>query len=275
MSALPDEAETAAPPSTLDELLAAGIRHDDRWHYPVGADWMQGRTAYGGLSAALALDAALRDYPGEAPLRSAQVSFVGPVGGACAVATRMLRESKSSRFIAADVTSESGYGTNALFTFMKPRQSHIDFHSIPVPAIADPDHLAPIPDHPARPAFTRKFDMRPGRGPTFGHAQSTADILTWVRWIDTPICAPSIALFALADALPPAAITLFQQFGPVSSSTWTQHFLTDTPQSVDGWWLLASASETVRRGFSVQTMMIWNSDRELVSVGSQGVALYV
>ena len=83
------------------------------------------------------------------------------------------------------------------------------------------------------------------------------------------------ALLALADALPPAAMRMFHQFGPISSSTWVQHFLTDHPQTEDGWWLLVSQSRHIRNGFSAQSMYIWNSRRELVSVGGQGVAVYV
>ncbi len=266
--------ENDASPRSLDELIAGGEAREGGRHYSIGSDWMQGRTAYGGISAALALDAALADHPGDAPLRSAQISFVGPVGGDCSVSTRLLRQSKSSRFVATDLTSDAGYGTNALFSFMKPRDSHIDHAIVPVPDIRDPEELEDVPDHPARPAFTRKFAMRPAIGKGFGHARATADILTWVRWTDEPQCDPHIALLALADALPPAALTLFQQFGPVSSSTWVQHFLTDHPATDDGWWLLASRSAQVQRGFSAQDMLIWNRKRELVSIGGQGVALY-
>jgi hypothetical protein len=67
---------------------------------------------------------------------------------------------------------------------------------------------------------------------------------------------------------------MFHQFGPISSSTWVQHFLTDHPETEDGWWLLVSQSRHIRNGFSAQSMYIWNSRRELVSVGGQGVAVY-
>lgn len=266
---------TDSLPTSLDELVTSAEARNGGWHYSIGSDWMQGRTAYGGISAALALAAAMRDHPGEQPLRTAQVSFIGPVGGDSQVVTRLLRESKSSRFVAADLSSEAGYGTSAVFTFMKPRDSHIDYERIAVPDIGEPDQLEEVPDHPARPAFTRKFEMRPVSGKGFGHARDTADILTWVRWTKEPFCDPHTALLALADALPPAALTLFHQFGPISSSTWVQHFLTDHPTTQDGWWLLASRSSHVRRGFSAQSMYIWNADRQLVSVGGQGVALYV
>ena len=261
--------------TTLDQLLASGERDGSQWRYHIGSDWMQGRTAYGGISAALALDAVMRDHPGDAPLRSAQISFVGPVGGECAVDTRLLRQSKSSRFASADLTSEAGYGTNGLFSFMNNRTSHIDHRQIAAPDVADPDQLVAIPDHPARPPFTQKFEMRPQRGPGFGHGLDEGEIVTWVRWADQPMCDPHVALLALADALPPAALPLFKQFGPISSSTWMQHFLTDHPQTVDGWWLMAARTNHVANGFSAQSMYIWNSERELVSVGGQGVALYV
>lgn len=265
------------PATTLDALLGTHAPSDSEgsWTYRIGPDWMQGRTAYGGISAAISLDAALRAHPGDAPLRTAQVSFVGPVGHACGVSTRLLRQSKSSRFVATDLSSDAGYGTGATFTFMKPRESHVDHARIERPAIRHWSDCEPVPEHSARPPFTAKFEMRPSEGRGFGHARDEGRILTWVRWVDTPACDAHVALLALADALPPAAMPLFHQFGPISSSTWMQHFLVDQPESEDGWWLLLSETQQVQRGFSAQNMAIWNSSGTLVSVGGQGVALYV
>ncbi|MGD9799873.1 MAG: acyl-CoA thioesterase domain-containing protein, partial [Parvularculaceae bacterium] len=47
----------------------------------VADNWLQGRTVYGGMTAALCLEAAQRAVPGLPPLRSAQVSFIGPAEG--------------------------------------------------------------------------------------------------------------------------------------------------------------------------------------------------
>ena len=46
----------------------------------VTENWMQGRTAYGGLTAALCLEAATHLSAG-LPVRAVQVAFVGPVNG--------------------------------------------------------------------------------------------------------------------------------------------------------------------------------------------------
>ena len=39
--------------TTLSELIASLLRDGDEWRIAVGDDWLQGRTVYGGLAAAL------------------------------------------------------------------------------------------------------------------------------------------------------------------------------------------------------------------------------
>jgi hypothetical protein len=56
------------------------------------ADWLQGRTAYGGLSAALCLQATVRSHADLPPLRSAQFCFIGPATGELDIAAAVLRQ---------------------------------------------------------------------------------------------------------------------------------------------------------------------------------------
>ncbi len=261
--------------SAFDDLLARVTGDGDgRFAADIPAGWMQGRTAYGGISAALALHVARLSHPTDKPLRSAQISFVGPVGGACAVHCTSVRESKSSLFVVADVAGESGLGTHALFSFSRGRASHLDHDRMACPAVPAPEMLEPLPPHPMRPAFTRHFDMRPADGPRLLTGQDSADMLVWVRYIDTPACDAVVALLALADALPPAALMLQREFGPISTMSWTVHMLTDAPQTDDGWWLLRSTTDHARSGFSPQIMTIWNRAGDVIATGGQGVALY-
>src|SRR3546814_14804043 len=87
-----------------------------------------------------------------------------------------------------------------------------------MPDAPDPDTLAPVPEHHARPSFTRHFDMRPTTGPRFGWKSEVGEYLTWVRFVEEPRCHPAVALLAMGDALPPAAMALFREFGPLSRS---------------------------------------------------------
>ncbi len=261
--------------SALDTLLSqATMGPDNLVSAHISPGWMQGRTAYGGISAAIALHAARMAHPTDKPLRSAQISFVGPVGGDCTVHTRLVRDSKSSQFVTADVTGAAGLGTHALFTFSNPRTSHLDHNHLCMPDVPAPEKLEPIPEHPMRPVFTQHFDMRPSTGPNLIMGQDSADLLTWVRFCEEPVCDPAVALLALGDALPPAALKLMRVFGPVSSMNWTLQMLCDAPATDDGWWLLRSTTHYARQGFSAQDMTIWNRTGQPIAIGGQGVALY-
>ena len=261
-------------PSALDTLLATLADDGDNVTATIDPSWMQGRTAYGGISSAVALAAVMHKYQPEKPLRCAQISFVGPVGGDCRVATHIIRQSKSSLFVDAGVSGADGFGTAALFTFTGARASHLDHSELVMPVVPPPEALEPVPEHKARPVFTKHFDMRPTTGPRFVSRQDNANMLTWVRFVETPQCHPAIAMLALGDALPPAALLLFKEFGPISSMNWTVNMLADAPATDDGWWLLSATSRYARGGFSVQDMMIWNRAGEAVVSGSQGVAIY-
>jgi acyl-CoA thioesterase len=93
---------------TFSELLATITRTDSAWDAHIAEDWQQGRTTYGGLTAALCVEAALRSAPGLPPLRSAQFAFVGPASGAVRMTSTVLRQGKSTVFIAADCSAHKG-----------------------------------------------------------------------------------------------------------------------------------------------------------------------
>lgn len=260
--------------SPLDTLLATLRIEDNAAKAHIDEGWMQGRTAYGGISSAVALAGTMALHPTDTPLRYTQISFVGPVGGDCTVDTRVLRQSKSSLFVDAGVSSDMGFGTAAVFAFSGDRTSHLDHNSIAMPDAPAPEMLAPVPEHKVRPSFTRHFDMRPTTGPRFDWKGEVGEYLTWVRFVEEPLCHPAVALLAMGDALPPAAMALFTEFGPVSSMNWTVNMLTGEPRTDDGWWLLSAKTAYARGGFSVQDMMLWNRAGEPVLSSSQGIAIY-
>ena len=57
--------------------------------------WSQGRTLYGGITAALCHEAALRMGDAPPPLRSAQLAFIGPAGGTLRLGPQLLRQGRS------------------------------------------------------------------------------------------------------------------------------------------------------------------------------------
>src|SRR3546814_18307281 len=81
-----------------------------------------------------------------------------------------------------------GFGTAAVFAFSGNRQSHVDHNRLTMPDAPDPETLKPVPDHKARPPFTRHFDMRPTTGPRFDWKSAVGEYLTWVRFVEEPAC---------------------------------------------------------------------------------------
>ncbi|MCY1170301.1 Thioesterase-like superfamily protein [compost metagenome] len=109
----------------IHQILSAAHPIAGGFRAEIPTDWLQGRTAYGGLSSALALHAAQTIEPDLPPLRSAQVSFIGPLSGAVTVTATKLRRGRTAAFIQADIVSEAGLGYRATFVFMAEQPSRI------------------------------------------------------------------------------------------------------------------------------------------------------
>lgn len=253
---------------TLATLLASARAGAGGLAFDIPEAWMQGRTAYGGLSSALALHAAQTLLPDLPPLRTAQVSFVGPVGGSVTVSAELLRRGRNAAFVRADVRSDAGLGLSATFVFMGSMASAVDFSAMPAPATLT-DTLPPMAAPPAAPRFLDNFELlRVAQ-------EDQATLARWVRLKAYEGLDPMIALLAVADALPPAALKLASTPGPISSMTWLVNLLTPAPVTRDGWWLLRSGADYAKDGCSSQTMTVWNADGVPIASGMQSIALFV
>ncbi len=230
-------------------------------------DWLQGRTAYGGLSAAIALAAAKATYANLPPLRSAQIAFVGPLSGEVTATPTLLRRGKNSAYISCDVSSADGIGLHALFLFLASRPSAINHLDLTAPDIAPPE--ASLVDPAKLPqGFLINFDLSVWTA-------SNGTVRRWVRLKDRTDLDPEVELITIADALPPAAMTLAKEWGPISTTTWQINLVTDTVQTTDGWWLLEAKTLHAGHGSSSQTMTIWNRDGAPVATAAQSAALFV
>ncbi len=236
-------------------------------------DWMQGRTTYGGLAAALCLETSLRAFPDLPPLRSAMVSFIGPAGAAVDARSKILRQGKSVTFVEADLNAEKGLATRCIFVFGGDRQSVFNKSFSPPPALPAPEDCEEYVPEGFGPAFLRHFDRLLARGGRPMTSSSEHDHFIWARHRDEN--AKSVPAFlALADMPPPAVMPMFTERAPISSMTWQLNFMTDNPATKDRWWLLESRADYASVGYTSQDMLIWNYDGDLVLAGRQSVAIF-
>jgi acyl-CoA thioesterase len=237
------------------------------------AEWRQGRTLFGGLSAALSVAAAKAALPGLPPLRAAEFTFVGPPAGTLVLSPRLLRAGKSASFVGVDGYSESEMAVHATLLFAPPRRSSHSYRALPIPDVAHPDALPDFFDAPFAPVFSRQFEGRIAGGARPVSGAATPEILLWVRHRD-PAAADSVeSIIALGDVPPPAAMTMFATPAPISTITWSLEILDDSFAGT-GWHLIHVAAETVRDGYSSQHMVLWEANGTPILSARQTVAVF-
>lgn len=236
---------------------------------------MQGRTTYGGLTAALSLESAL-ELVEDVPVRSAQIAFVGPVGGDIVISPTILRRGRNSVFVSVDVVGEQGVAARSIFTFGAKRESRLNFTRLEAPVVPGPE-TAPkffLEGRP-RPQFCKHYNVRLAAGERPVSNAAEADIALWLRHVDEAALYDATSLLAMADAAPPAAMSMFSEPAPLSTMTWMAEFLTDHATTENGWFLARHTAQTARDGYSSQSMRMWNMSGEPVMVGRQTVAVFI
>lgn len=243
------------------------------WVAEAPLSWAQGRTLYGGMTAALAWAMAARAFPDLPPLRSAQVAFVGPAAGELTITPRLVRQGRSAAFVAVSVIGEAGAAAECLFSCGAPRDSAVHHAGPPAPQVPSPDDCPALFGGAPGPDFARNFDMRlaAGNRPLGG---GEPEFTCWTRFARPQQVDPLTALIALADALPPAAMVSFPRPAIISSMTWSIE-VDALPADADGWFLQRSAAEDSADGYSRQLMTLWGASGRRLFAARQTVAIFV
>jgi acyl-CoA thioesterase len=267
--------ETVESPrvTSYTDLITAITPTDSGFTANVTDDWRQGRTTYGGLSAALCLEAALKAVPDAPPLRSGQFAFVGPAAGELSIRTEILRRGKSTLFMGVDLIGEQGLATRAILTFGAARESRLTHLDLPIPATLPVETAPDFFPAGGGPNFTQQFEFKLAGGTPIG-THGAPDFLVWIRHKD-PAARSLAALVALADALPPPAVTLFPERAPISTMTWSLDVLAQPAADDDGWRLMKSRADTVLEGYSAQDMAVWDRAGTPLIVARQNVAVFI
>jgi acyl-CoA thioesterase len=240
-------------------------------------DWSQGRTLYGGMTAALGYEAVKRAHGDLPPLRSAQFTFVGPASGRLRFTSPLLRRGRSSAIFASECVNDDGVVARAVFVCGGARESKVAHDYLPMPQVEAPEACRSFRKEGAAASrgFWNNFETRlAAGGRIMEQSAPRPEFGVWTRFLDVGAADPITALLALADCLPPAAMVHFPQPGPISTMTWTVD-VTAPPTNVDAWHLLWASSEHAAQGYSMQAMTLWDEAGRPLAVGRQAVAIFV
>ena len=265
---------------TFDELIASFADHQNGVHKAIAPqEWSQGRTLYGGMSAALCQVAARQIVGDETPLRAAQFCFVGPAGGNLTGDAELLRRGKSTAIVEATLRTEQGIGTRAILSYGKSRESRIAQDTLKMPDVPPPSDCPWLwgkePSRENITSFPANFDSRRAGGHMPLSEQADGELLVWVRHHRSAESDQTAALLALGDVLPPACVTMFAEWAPISTMTWSMEILADNIEVKDRWFLFKSVAEHTTDGYSSQAMYLWDEAGNPVIAARQNVTIFV
>ncbi len=261
--------------TTLADIITGLASDAGSWRIEAPEDWLQGRTLYGGLAAALAVEAARRLAPELGPLRSAQFAFVAPAAGRLTITPRILRRGRSVTFVAVDVLSPADeVATRALLCFGAARPSALSHRALPMPTVPPPEACPALLGSGERPVFLQHFDARATGEARFGAGHPEPTITAWFRHRDAAGVDAVVALIALGDVSPPAPLVMLDRLVPISTMTWALELGPQPARGGGGWRLIELVGELIADGYAAERITIWAEDGTPLMTARQSVAIF-
>jgi acyl-coenzyme A thioesterase PaaI-like protein len=257
----------------FSQLLSRIDARDGESLLEVPDDWLQGRTLFGGLQAIVGL-AAMRTLVPEAPLRSLQVTFLAPVpGGAVRSRAQVLRSGKSATHVEARIVDGDKTLAILVGVFGLARTSAVSvIPKQPEVAPGTPIELRWIPG--VAPNFTQHFKARwIVGGPPWSGIRSSGSVIE-VAMRDTGNATESHVV-ALADFIPPIALSHLTTPVAAASLTWMLELLTDDLGSLplEGWRIDAEMT-AAHSGYVNQSLVLWGPGGVPVALGRQTMMVF-
>ncbi|MEM7158055.1 MAG: thioesterase family protein [Myxococcota bacterium] len=242
----------------------------------VPTSWMQGRTSYGGVVAAIGLRGlrAVLEQP-RVP-RTVHASFIGPVGpGPAELRPQVLRSGRYLTHGRAEIWQGEQMRAQVTATFADDRPSSLQVPATEPGPVPEPETLVDMPYvEGLTPAFTQHVAMRWADGGMPFSGGKDPRISGWCRHRTDPGSSYE-AVLGLLDTWPAPVLPLLRAPAPSSSVSWTTTFLS-VPESFDpeGWWRYDSETTMAAHGYAAMRASLRAPDGRLAAVGEQLVAVF-
>ncbi len=254
---------------SLSNILQRLVNSPDN-HTDFDSTWTQGRSAFGGLSAAFAVTAMRKALGSALPLRSLMVSFVAPLPpGTVQVTPRILRQGRNVTQMSAEVVADGQVCLQAMAAFGVAR----DELQVAAPQIKPEsrDSGLNIAEHRKRmPEFLQYFEGAwLGEGLPFSGKRSN----TLNMWVKHKAGMGEFAdekLVTIADIPPPVVLSYFDTPPvPASSLTWSLEFVQPAERIDSDWFYLQFTAEAAAEGYTQQSGRIYSESGELCALSRQ------
>lgn len=264
----------------IDEFIkqCTQVNSVDELRVSIPKDWTQGRTVFGGLSAAL-LHQAMRSVTSEERiLRSISYNFVGPIeqNTECRFVVTPLREGKNASQVLAHMMQGDNICLTALATFAVSRESKINVPLTASHKLELPKKANFIPQIPKiTPKFLRHVDLaiQEGKLPFTGSKQS--HFKGWMKLKQQPQAICLSHIIALIDAWPPTILQMARGPAPASTMSWQIEFYHPEVEISPNQWLGYEADTLYAAdGYGHSEADIWTESGALLAKSRQLIAIF-
>lgn len=258
----------------LSQLLASAQLADGSASAVIGDDWLQGRSLFGGIQAAIGWRAMRTLVPEAMPLRTLQMTFIEPVpSGTVAANARVLRAGKNTLHVEARLENGNGLQASMIAVFGSGRASIVQ-RRLPAPAPSSGVRQRMPFVAGMTPSFMQQFDVHlVGGALPFSNTQ----VHNVAFQLDLHDRGPATEghLLVLADFVPPVALSWMPKPVPGSSLTWMFELLDGgfaTQPLRD--WRLESEMLAARDGYTSQSTTLWAPDGTPLALSRQSMVVF-
>ena len=172
-------------------------------------NWCQGRTAFGGLSAAMLYTAMREKVDSERDILSLSSNFVGPLLANIDfdIQVTVLRQGKNATQVEARAIQNGQVSVIALGSFAIARESKIKLNETPkcVLSKVNPEKIMPYLAG-ITPSFFQHMNFNIKKGAMPFSASKTGELAGWMQLKEQPEQLGIAEILALTDAWPPAQL---------------------------------------------------------------------
>ncbi|MBU3022673.1 acyl-CoA thioesterase II [Aestuariibacter sp. A3R04] len=241
-------------------------------------DWTQGRTAFGGISAAMAYQAIATKVTDERKLRSFTTNFIGPLQAdqPFTIVVCCLRTGKSVSHYTAQIMQNDHVCVFSQACFGMARKSKVRVDNTDTHGMQWPLKAKYIPQIPkVTPKFFQHFDLSIAEGSLPFTNKSTSCYHGFMRYKKAPVEMTDAHLIAMIDAWPPTLLQMLRWPAPASTVSWNLEFIhPHHPVSGEDWFAYQVNTRQAAGGYGHTEATIWNRHNDVVAISRQTVAVF-
>ncbi|WJG07921.1 thioesterase family protein [Aliiglaciecola sp. LCG003] len=269
----------------IDQLLQQVSAHIANKQQAISCDglrvpkeWSQGRTLFGGISAAMAYAAVKQQVADDRVMRSFSCNFVGPieVDMPFSIEVDVLRQGKNATQAYAKIIQDDKVALLCQVSFGVARSSKVAVMNHEHHAMELPQKAKFIPQIPKiTPKFLRHFDLSIEQGSMPFAGSKLSDIHGWMRFKEAPQQITDAHLICLIDSWPPTVLQMLRWPAPASTMSWNVEFLHPHKTfSPSDWFAYQAKTRQAADGYAHTEANIWDQQGQLIALSRQTVGIF-